>query len=43
MGWKLSQNGLINEKGNLIITRTERELQDKIGVKNRLPTERELY
>jgi DNA polymerase/3'-5' exonuclease PolX len=43
MGWKLSQNGLIDEKGNLIITRTERELQDKIGVKNRLPTERDLY
>lgn len=42
IGWKLSQNGLIDDKGNLVITKTEKELQDKIGVKNRLPYEREL-
>lgn len=41
-GWKLSQNGLINEKGELIITETERDLFEAIGSKIRLPNDREL-
>ena len=39
-GWKLSQNGLIDENGQLIAGETEAEIQSALGVKNREPDER---
>lgn len=39
-GWKLSQNGLVNNKGEIIITKNERALQKAMGVTERKPKER---
>lgn len=39
-GWKLSQNGLINNKGKIENTPNEKILQNILGVKNRKPDER---
>ena len=39
-GWKLSQNGLINNEGKIVDTATERILQKKIFVTERKPKER---
>lgn len=41
-GCKLSQNGLIDKNGKLIKTYSERELQKKINVTERLPKDRNL-
>lgn len=40
LGYKLSQNGLVKENGKIIPTYTERELQRKLGVTERKPSER---
>ena len=39
-GWSLSQNGLINDKGKIVNTPTERDLQRILEVTERKPTER---
>jgi hypothetical protein len=39
-GWKLSQNGLINNKGEILSTPTERILQQTLGITERKPLER---
>ena len=39
-GWKLSQNGLINNEGKIVNTPTERSLQKILGVTERKPKER---